>query len=440
MLTKLDPKISFIDKFDETIKLLSANNTPEWLNTFRQNGLSKFQELGFPTTKNEDWKYTNLSPVVTRTYKILSTEKKLLELNHFKEYCNPDEINIVFINGIFSKEFATLNDLDFGIKVSTIKDALIKNELVIKQLLTKYSTNTENVFITLNNALLNDGILIEVGNKVISQKLIHIIHVASSINEESLFSPRTIITLGASSEATILESHISFNDESVYFSNSLTDIFLAENATLHYCKAQKESLKSYSVSATRVLQERNSHFDHFSITAGSAITRNNLDVILEGEGSHTSLQSLYSIYLNQHVDNHTSIDHQVPNCTSNQLYKGILNGSSRAVFNGKIFVRPIAQQTNSYQLNKNLLLGKDCRVDTKPQLEIFADDVKCTHGATIGQLNEEEIFYLQSRSIARKDAIKMLARGFAEDLLQNIKNESVHQKLNRLLEPSFAQL
>ena len=174
--------------------------------------------------------------------------------------------------------------------------------------------------------------------------------------------------------------------------------------------------------------------------AGSKLTRNNLDIILNGEGAHTSLNALYSVYNDQHVDNHTSVDHRVPNCTSNQLYKGILNNAARAVFNGKVFVRSMAQKTNSYQLNKNLLFGTNCRIDTKPQLEIFADDVKCTHGATIGQLAKDEMFYLQTRCIPKSAATKMLAHGFVDDLFNTIKNNTVREKLNRLMGPSFEAL
>jgi Fe-S cluster assembly protein SufD len=237
-----------------------------------------------------------------------------------------------------------------------------------------------------------------------------------------------------------LESHVAFNDQVIYFTNASTDVFLDANASLHYCKAQKESLNAYHIGQTRVWQERDSNFDGFSLTAGSQLTRNSLNIALNGEGANAGLNALYSVFGNQHVDNHTSVDHRVPNCTSNQLYKGILNGDSRAVFNGKVFVRPIAQQTNSYQLNKNLLLGNNCRVDTKPQLEIFADDVKCTHGATIGQLDENEMFYLQTRCIPRNVATKMLVHGFVDDLFGLIKNSSTLQKVNALMQPSFEEL
>ncbi|MCK5178790.1 MAG: SufD family Fe-S cluster assembly protein, partial [Candidatus Omnitrophica bacterium] len=178
----------------------------------------------------------------------------------------------------------------------------------------------------------------------------------------------------------------------------------------------------------------------FSFMAGSKLTRNDLDITLNGEGANTTLNALYSVYNDQHVDNHTSVDHRVPNCTSNQLYKGILNNRARAVFNGKVFVQPVAQKTSSYQLNKNLLLGTDCRIDTKPQLEIFADDVKCTHGATIGQLAKDEMFYLQTRCIPKKAATRMLAHGFVNDLFSTIKNTAIREKLDRLMEPSFEAL
>ena len=269
--------------------------------------------------------------------------------------------------------------------------------------------------------------------------MIHIIHVASG-DSKAFIAPRNVIYAEQSSECTILESHIAFEDNSTYLATPLSDFYLEENSTIHYAKAQKESLKAYHVGNTRVWQERNTNFDSISIMVGAAITRNNLDIVIDGEGSNANLHGLYFLHGKQHADNHTSVDHRQPNCTSNQLYKGILEGSSRSVFNGKIFVNEIAQLTNSYQLNKNLLLGKDCRVDTKPQLEIFADDVKCTHGATIGQLEKDEVFYLQSRCISKQDATKILVRGFIEDLLVDVSSETLQDKIHWLVEPAIQAL
>jgi Fe-S cluster assembly protein SufD len=350
------------------------------------------------------------------------------------------DINLVFINGSYSRELSNVNNIPDGIKITTVEEAVAAKEPVIEQCMTKYCIGNEAPFVALNEALNLDGAYIHVKDKTVHPGLIHIVHVTDGASTNIITSPRTIITLGVLSEITVLESHVGFNDQMTYFSNALTDIFLAEGATLHYAKAQKDNLKAYHVDRTRTWQERNTTFDCFSLVTGAKLSRNDLDIILNGEGANATLNALYSVYDDQHVDNHTSVDHRLPNCTSTQLYKGILNHAARAVFNGKIFVREIAQQTNSYQLNKNLLLGPDCRVDTKPQLEIHADDVKCTHGATIGQLDEDELFYLQTRCIPRDTATKMLVHGFADDVFERIKNERVQKICRDLIQPSLEVL
>jgi Fe-S cluster assembly protein SufD len=215
---------------------------------------------------------------------------------------------------------------------------------------------------------------------------------------------------------------------------------IACNAQVGYCKVQAESHQAVHIGTTRVWQDAGSSLDAFSFAYGGQMIRNNLSVFLKGQGACTTMNGLYAIDGSQHVDNHTLLDIQQPDCTCSQLYKGLLNGHSRAVFNGKIYVHSAAQKTNAYQLNKHLLLGRDARVDTKPQLEIFADDVKCTHGATIGQLSEEEIFYLQSRCISQKMAIVLLSKGFIDDIINTIKVDSIRGKLSRLLLKKFPEV
>ncbi len=428
-----------MDSVQEIARTLPKNNSPVWLSELRDKNLARVKQVGFPTVKDEDWKYTNISSVVNRRYELAMNAAETIDRKALKNFILDNTITVVVVNGMMSQELSDVKALPQGVSLTTFQDAL-KSSSELKELFLKYKPDQENVFIALNDALTRDGLFLKVNRKTISEKLIHIIHVVSSLKTETMTLPRTMIALEESSEASILESYVSLNDETHYFTNALTDIFLAQNSKVEYFQVQKQSLQSSHIGNTRVWQERDSRYHGFSFIAGGAVTRNNLDVVLNGEGAECILNALYSVYGTQHVDNHTSVDHRVPNCTSNQLYKGILNGSSRAVFNGKIFVQSIAQKTNSYQLNKNLLLGKDCRVDTKPQLEIFADDVKCTHGATIGQLNEDEVFYLRTRAIAKQDAVRMLARGFAEDVLNQIPNNAVHQKLTEFLEPSFAQL
>ncbi len=394
------------------------------------------EQSGFPSIKQEDWKYTNLSAIRKYTY-VTDVPQVMHEEEVLREYCESQDINLVFVNGVFSSKFSNLEKMPEGVKLLTIKDALAQDSSCLQKFEEKCAWPKATPFTSVNKDLAEDGVFIEVNDNAISKTLIHIVHVTSLTEENLLTAPRTCVLLGKSSEANVLETHVCFNDKNIYFSCAQTDIYLQENARLQYIKAVKESLQAFHVGQTRVFQEGNSCFDGFSLSAGGKIVRNDLDAIVNGEGAETIINGLYTAWEDQHVDNHTSVEHKVANCGSHQLYKGVLNDSARAVFNGKIFVRPPAQKTNSYQLNKNLLLGDGCRVDTKPQLEIFADDVKCTHGATIGQLNKDEMFYMQTRGVSQRDAVKMLYRAFVEDVLDMIKNDHVHQKLNSLLQPAF---
>ena len=345
------------------------------------------------------------------------------------------------MNRFFVEELSNKKGLPKGVVIANLQDAIRDNDKELSAFFKRNELNDSDSFLSLNHALFEQGVFIYVAPKVIFKPLIHIIHVTSlgTDNAKAISFPRSVIILGKSAEATVVESHLAFSQK-IYFTDAATDIVLAEDAKLLYCKAQGESRQAFHVGTTRIWQERYSQLHTFSLCAGGLITRNNLHVSLNGEGAGAILNGLYAICDNQHVDNHTAVDHRVPNCTSNQLYKGILNQASRAVFNGKIFVRKDAQQTNSYQLNKNLLLGKECRVDTKPQLEIFANDVKCTHGATIGQLNPDEIFYLQSRGVSKDAAVKLLARGFVDDILNTIGNDSIVAKFKKLLTYTFSVL
>ena len=421
MTANTEKNSMFMEQLDALMGPLKKEKPPDWIAQLREEGLARFRTLGIPTVKDEEWKYTNLSALAGHRYK-LSAKSALSPAQRkdvLKRYCGKEDMNIVFVNGALDKELSSLAKIPpplgeeslpaAGVEISMLRDALLKDAAALKEIWAHYDPQKDSAFVALNKALTQEGIYICVKEKTIAKQLIHIVHIIQAEGEAVATFPHTFIRLGKSSEASVLETHVGLNDENVYLADPLTDVLLEENATLHYTKAQKESLKAYHVGTTRVWQKRDSTFNGFSLAAGALIARNDLDVVINGEGAAAFLNGLYSVYKDQHVDNHTSVDHRVPNATSNQLYKGVLNDAARAVFNGKIFVQPIAQQTNSYQLNKNLLLGKECRVDTKPQLEIFADDVKCTHGATIGQLNEDEIFICR-RGVPRKIAARLLTR------------------------------
>ena len=439
MISKTEQStIPFIQNFEASAQKRALE--PQWLSEWRQKGLERFQQLGIPNVKNEEWKYTDITPIIKRKYQ-LNGQEQWQDNGMLAAYSAATDIHIVFINGAFSEALSNISHLPKGLKITSFEEALTRKEGLVEQLLKKYKAEEENAFTALNRAFFSQGFFLDIGaDSILKDRLIHIIHVTHTPEKEIFTAPRSLITIGESAEAAILETHLCSSNTAVYLVNSLTDIFLAENATLNYGKAQNESPQSFHISQTRVWQDRNSNFNSSLLTTQGAIIRNNLDVILDGEGASALLNGLYSLRGRQLVDNHTCVEHRRPNAVSNQLYKGILNDASHAVFNGKIIVRPIAQKTNSYQLNKNLLLGKDCRIETKPQLEIFADDVKCTHGATIGQLDEDEVFYLQTRCIAKKEAIRMLAQGFMEEIVTKVTNLSVQEKLNKLLQPSLAAL
>jgi Fe-S cluster assembly protein SufD len=420
-----------IEGLDIYLSKLENNLTP-WLKGFRQNAFEQWTTMGMPTVKDEEWKYTSLADVVNRRFQLAARHKLIEKEVQFEHYRDKADINIVLVNGVLWGDLSDLKHLPAGLTVSPIDAALAHGRADVQETMAKLTPNDTKSFLWMNQALFLDGAYIGVAKNAVIKPLVHIIHVTSGIADDTIVFPRSFINVAESASVNILESHICF-EPVAYLSNAVTDMRIAANAVVGYCKVQAEGHQAVHVGQTRVWQEGASSLDSFSFMHGAAITRNNLSILLKGEGANTVMNGFYAVHGKQHVDNHTLLDIQHPNCTSYQLYKGLLNDASRAVFNGKIFVHSAAQKTNAYQLNKHLLLGREARVDTKPQLEIFADDVKCTHGATIGQLSQEEIFYLQSRCISQPMAIQLLSKGFMDDIIQTIKNASVREKLSRLL-------
>lgn len=415
------------------------NASGVWLKAFRQKCHSQWTGVDTPTVKDEEWKYTSLADGLDRSFQ-LASRHQLIEEKQFLDYQDKNDINIVLVNGVLWKEgFSNLKHLPPGLTVSSLHTALDHNNTEIQDTISKLTGNDTKSFLWMNQALFLDGALIQVAKDAVIEPLIHIIHITSGIADDTVVFPRSFISIGQSAKVNILESHICFEPAS-YLSNAVTDMKIAIDAEVGYCKAQAESHLAVHIGTTRIWQEKGSLLDVFSFAYGGQLSRHNLSVFLKGEGAHTIMNGLYAIDGTQHVDNHTLLDIQQPDCSCAQLYKGLLNGQSRAVFNGKIYVHPEAQKTNAYQLNKHLLLGKDARVDTKPQLEIYADDVKCTHGATIGQLSEDEIFYLQSRCINQKLAVELLSKGFIDDIINMIKTDAIRVKLSRLLLKKFPEV
>ncbi len=418
-------------------KLSAASSA--WLKNFRQKSFEQWLETSMPTVKDEEWKYTSLADTTSKRFQ-LASHHKLIEDRQFEHYRDKGDINIVLVNGVLWGDLSDLKHLPKGLTVSALDAALAhQGSSEIQDTIAKLTPNDTKAFLFMNQAFFLDGAYIKVEPKAVVEPLVHIIHVTSGISENTIVFPRTFISVGEAAQVNILESHICF-EPVPYLANAVTDMKIASNAGVGYCKAQAEAHQAVHVNTTRIWQDKGSSLDSFSFNHGGALIRNNLSILIKGEGTNTIMNGLYGLDGSQQVDNHTLLDIQHPNCTSYQLYKGLLNDKARAIFNGKIYVHSQAQKTNAYQLNKHLLLGKEARVDTKPQLEIFADDVKCTHGATIGQLNQEEIFYLQSRCITQQMAIQLLSKGFIDDILNTIKNDSIRGKLSRLLLKKFPEV
>ena len=414
------------------------NTSGAWLKAFRQKSFDQWATMAMPTQRDEEWKYLSLADVVNRRFQI-ATRHQLVEDKQFANYRDKNDINIVLVNGVLWGELSDLKILPLGLTISPLNAALAHPHAEIQDTISKLTPNDTKAFLWMNQALFLDGVYIQVAKNAVIEPLVHIIHVTSGVAPDTIVFPRTFISVGEGAQVNILESYIGF-EPVPYLSNAVTDMRIAENSVVGYCRAQAESHQAIHIGTTRIWQEKASSLDSFSFNHGGTLTRNNLSILIKGEGTNTIMNGLYGLDGNQQVDNHTLLDIQFPNCTAYQLYKGLLNGASRAIFNGKIYVHAIAQKTNAYQLNKHLLLGKQARVDTKPQLEIFADDVKCTHGATIGQLSQDEIFYLQSRCIPAQMAIQLLSKGFIDDILNTIKNDSIRGKLSRLLLKKFPEV
>ncbi len=429
------------EKFFSAHKLLErtrAGRDPVWIANLREKAGRAFEPLDFPTTRDEEWKYTNVTPILKAPYVPVSNpDLKGFSIAPFTFEESRGTV-LVFIDGQFSRGLSNLSDLANGIVVGNlgeISEDQSKLAKLVSEHLAVYADYRDDAFTALNTALIGDGAFVYIPSGKVAEIPIHLLFVATASErapEAVATNPRILIVAGESAIATVIESYVSVS-EGVYFTNAVTEVFAARDSVITHYRLQEESDNAYHIATTEVYQERGSNYSSYAISLGGEITRHTLNVILSDERIETTIDGLYVVAGRQHIDNHTSIDHQKPHCTSHQLYKGILDGKSRAVFNGKVFVREGALLTDAHQLNKNLMLSTDATVDTKPQLEIFADDVKCSHGAAIGQLEDEELFYLASRGIEPERARALLTYGFAEDVIRKIKLKSVHERLDKMV-------
>ena len=412
------------------------------LTALRNNAFDLFKSKGFPTTKDEDWKFTNLTPFLADDYGFASPNVAAEELQAIvNEALIPglDEWSLVVLNGIIQTELSVLPD---AASVTVQPLTKISNTAVLNDYL-KISSEDQNAMVALNTALFKDGYFIEVNTNVVLDKPIHIIQIYTAANN-ALVQQRNLVVVNKHAKAELVETSVVVQDSGLLFVNSVSHLVVKENAQLVQYKIQNNDTSERLVHYNHVTQERSSRYDNFTFSLpGAALIRNNIDVILNGSATETHLLGLYLVGDHQLTDNHTAIHHKFPHCESNEIYKGVLLNNGKAVFNGKVFVERPAQKTNAFQQNNNLLLSDKAQVFAKPQLEIFADDVKCSHGCTVGQFDPESLFYLRSRGISEESARKLLVEAFMFDVTQRIENEALKDYVQALIygkmENSFAE-
>ena len=405
------------------------------LHDLRKDALKHFDTLGFPDRKDEEWKYTNTDLITKHDFhQDFSINTTSLYAKEIKKFFIPElDANIaVLVNGKYSDDLSNIKDDSNKIYISSFKEVRKKHSDIFNTHFAKYADYKTNSFTALNTAFACDSIFIYVpdGNKI--KDPVIILNISDTKKPNTLLQPRNLIISGKDSSVTLIDLNYTVgNNHSL--NNTVTEIFADKNSELNLYKIQSEGDKSFHIGTTQVHQEEYSKFNSATISWGGSITRNNLNSLLNGEGCECNFDGAFVLSGNQHVDNHTLVDHAVPNCQSNEFYKGILGDNSVGVFNGKIIVRKDAQKTNAYQSNKNILLTKTAAMNSKPQLEIFADDVRCSHGATTGQLNEDELFYLRTRGIDKKEARITLLFAFASEIIQKIKVEPLKNILFDML-------
>ncbi|MBI4455259.1 MAG: Fe-S cluster assembly protein SufD [Acidobacteria bacterium] len=424
------PFFSHLSEFEKGV----AGKGPAWLQRMRNSARLQFAKLGFPTLQDEEWRFTNVAPITSIPFKLEAYELDGLkrEIIDGLRFADLQCERLVFVNGCYSPELSFVEESRDGIRISSLSRVLQQDAAAVEPYLGRYANWEQDAFNALNTALMQDGAFVYIPKGKILEKPIHLLFLAATRGTAIASYPRTLIVADSNSQASVVESYVGLGEE-VNFTCPVTEIILNDGAVIDHSKLECESARAFHVATLQYHQERSSSLGSHSIALGGALVRNSLNAVLAGDGAECTLDGLYLVRGEQHVDNHTRLEHAAPHCSSRELYKGVLDGKSRGVFHGRIVVHRGAQKTDSKQTNKNLLLSDDALINTKPQLEIYANDVKCTHGATIGQLDKDALFYLRSRGIGEEAARSLLIYAFASEVVRRMKVGAVQRRLDEFL-------
>jgi Fe-S cluster assembly protein SufD len=423
------------ETYREQHAALQQQSSPAWLTELRRSGFDAFTRLGLPTTRLEDWRFTNVAPLAERPYEFASlAEGEAIpdEINPLVGQATLDEDfhRLVFINGRYCDQWSRYHDLPAGVVVRSLAGIIEEDSGCLRTQLEREVHFDDAPFAALNTAFIEDGAVIDIPEGVVLDRPVHLVFLSIG-NRPTVSHPRNLIRVGRHGKAQVIESYLGQGD--AYFTNAVTQVSLDESAELDHHKLQHEQVGALHIALTTVAQRAGSNFRSHYFSTGASLARNELNCAHDGEQIETTLNGLYMPTGDQLMDCRTRIDHAKPHCNSYELYKGILDDRAKGVFNGKIFVHLDAQKTDAKQSNQALLLSDDAVVDTKPQLEIYADDVRCTHGATIGELDESAMYYLRARGIPAERARKILIYAFANDVVQGVEIPAVRQHLESIL-------
>lgn len=420
---------AYLEDFESLAK---AATRPDWLQQLRQSALERFRQGGFPTSKDEDWRFNNLAPLTGTDFRLAG--EGALKSEDLRPYlfAIPGISTLVFVNGRYHPALSSIVEPGTGVTVKNLAAAIPTHGDLIRKHLAQHSKLETGGFTALNTAFIKDGLFVHVHRGADAGAPIHAVFVTDGRADGAATYPRNLIVIEQGARASVIESFVGLAAGG-YLTNSLTEAVVEQGGYLEHIKVQRESEQAFHVGTTHFYQAQDSRSESYSISFGASLCRNNLDMVLAGPGVDSQLYGMYMGRGRQEMDNHTSILHAHPNCSTREIYKGILDGRSHGIFNGKIYVTPEAQKTDAKQTNRALLLSDTARIDTKPQLEIFADDVKCTHGATVGSLDPLATFYLKSRGIGAVQARKILTYAFAAEVLEEIPHLAVKQELEAVV-------
>ena len=424
---------TYLQAFDANVGTPTA--VPGWLEALRKDGIERFAREGFPHPKDEEWRFTPIGPIVRTPFAPAAPTAGQVGRAAIEPYLfgHPEWTTLVFVNGRYTAELSTRPSLPGGAEVLPLAEALERRTELVEPHFGRHALAETTPFAALNQAFAKDGAVVVVPAGVELTDPIHLVFVAAPDAAGTVTHPRNLLVVERGARAAVVESYVTLAPGANYFTNTITEVSVGRGAWLEHARIQRESEAAFHIGYTHVDQDQDSHYRSFTLAMGAQLARHNLHTRLNAPHVETLLYGLSLTRGEQVADNHTAIFHDQPDCNSWEVYKAVLDDQSHVVFNGKVFVEPEAQKTDAKQTNRSLLLSPDARVDTKPQLEIFADDVKCTHGATVGQIDEVAYFYCQSRGVPRELAQTMLTCAFAAEVVDEIAIQPVREYLTRLV-------